>query len=599
MSVMSNSIKPLKLENVLDPRLNAMDYVQDKIRFGVMKGTENQNVTRLQANSYSTSGINWSFNTQSENVLIDRRIYAQVQFQISFTGTSTVGQPLLALDGDAPRAFPLASITNSLKVTINGTSVESQYSDNMLAMLRYNNDFQLSQYDLSQTPNYPDTYQNYADGVGAIRNPLASYGSSGDRLGRGSFQLDAITNPVSVDGVTPTTSIIKFTVVEPLIVSPLLYSCTNLEAGFIGVRNMSVQFNFVAGQLDRIWSHAINAGSNITSTNVQLGAGVTEPPVLSVTYLTPPLIDIGLKPKTAVYQYYKTDTNINDMNVTLSSGASQTFASNSMQVPSVPRSIFIYACLKNGDKNYTTTDSFFRINSISLQYLNTSGQFSSMNSHDLYSMSVKNGLQMSWTEWNGETSDIGAPATFGLCGSVLKIDVDDLAIPSNLAPSVSVNSQLNYTINITNTNSSVNKSVQLVTIFVYDGIMEIQDNNVVTQTDILNQYDVVKIRAKGEWVDYHSAKSLYGGNWFSKLASLGRKGFEGFKKTCDLSKQFGLGGASAGASAGAIVGGKRCPKGSRKECKKGGELYLDEEMDQEPLGGRMMSRAELKKRLMM
>jgi hypothetical protein len=203
---------------------------------------------------------------------------------------------------------------------------------------------------------------------------------------------------------------------------------------------------------------------------------------------------------------------------------------------------------------------------------------------------------MSWPEWNGGTNTIDNAGTLGLCGSVLKIDVDDLAIPSNLAPSVSVNSQVNYTVNITNTNQSSAKSVQLVTIFVYDGIMEIQDNNVLTQTEILNQYDVVKIREKGDWIDYKSAHSLYGGNWFSKLTSLGRKGIEGFKKACDLSKAVGLGGANAGA----IVGGKRCPKGTRKQC--AGELELDEYMDQNAgaiVGGKMMSRAELKKRLMM
>lgn len=601
MSVVTNSIKPLDLENVLDPRLNAMKYSQDKLKWGIFKGCENQNWVTQNANSYSTSGTVWNFNTQSENVLIDRRIYVKHQFKMSFTGTSPIGQPLLNDEFDAPRAFPLASVTNSLKVTINGTSVEMQYADALQAMLRYNADFELMNYDLSGTPNTLDNYQNYADGAGSVRNCLSNYFNGSYTLGRGSFQLDApFTNPVSVDGVTPTTSTVLFTVVEPLLVSPMLYSCKDLQSGLLGVKNMGVSFNFKAGQLSKIWSHGVNPGVTITSTLVEIGAGVTETPQLLINYLNPPLIDIGLQPKDIVYQYYKTDTYVNDMNDSLAPNATKTYSNNSIQLSTVPKRIYIYASIPHSEQSYLTTDTFFKINSLSLQYLNVSGQFSTMTIYDLYHLCVKNGLKMNWVDFNGVTQRYSTGTQVGLCGAVLCIDVEDLAIPSNLASGVNVNSQLSFQLNITNINQTTELNVQLTTVLVYDGMATIADGGMITQVGVINQYDVVNTRQAGKWIDYKSARSVYGGDFFSKLASLGQTALSGAKSACNLAKTAGLGLAGEMVWGNALVGGakaKRYPKGTRKVCKKkGGELEDDEGGEYE--GGRMLSRSELRSRLM-
>ena len=588
---MTNSVKPLELENILDPRLESMKPSQDKLKWGIFKGCENQNFVQQQANSYSTSGVNWNFNTQSETVLIDRRMYAQVQFEVSLTGTAPLGLPLLNDETDAPRAFPLASVTNSLRVTINGGSVQCQYDDALQALLRYNADFNLFDHDLSQTPNFLDNCQEYGDMVGSVRNPLSNYFNDSYKQGRGAFRIDSLVNPQSPDaGITPITAVVKFTVVEPLLISPMLYNAGDLQSGLLGVKNMGVSFNFKAGKLERVWSHANNPGITITNVNVAVGPGSTESPKLLVNYLNPPLIDIGEQPREIVYQYYKNDVYVNDMNTTLAPNASQTFTNNAIQLSTVPKSIYIYACLPDSAKTFETTDSFFRINSLSLQFLNVSGQFSTMSEHDLYNMSVKNGLKMTWNEFHGTTQAYSSGDITGLTGAVLRIDVDDLAIPSNLASGVNVNSQLSYTINLTNVNQTNNKAVQLVTVLVYDGIMTIADGSMITQVGVIDQYDVVKTRENGNWVDYKSAQSLYGGDFFAKLKSLAKSAHSGLRKACKLDKMFS-GGANAG---GAIVGGsspKRCPKGSRKACKpKGGELVSAH-------GGRSLTRAELKEML--
>jgi len=609
MSNQTNSLRPLRLENVLDPRLNCMEYVQSELKWGIFKGAEGMNQVQQQANSYSSSGITWNFNTQSDNVLIDRRLYAQVQFQYSVTGTSPIGQPLLNTESDAPRAFPLASITNSCKVTINGQSMEVQYADALEGMLRYNAEHDLFNYDLSHTPNTLDNAQRYQDMVGGIRNPLSGLQNNSYEFGRGCFKMDSIVNPVSVDGVTPTTSTVTFTVVEPIFVSPLLYNADDLQSALIGVKNMGVQFSFKAGQIDRIWSHAVNAGVTITSSSANLGAGVTANPQLLVNYLTPPLVDMGRIPRQINYQYYKVDTFINDQNSTLNAGASQSYTNNAIQLSTVPKAIYIWASLPNSSKTYQTTDSFFRINSLSLNYLNVSGQFSSMNEADLYNMAVKNGCKMNWVEFHGESTDLTSATNTALCGAVLRIDVSDLHIPSNMASGLNTNSQLSYTINLTNV-SPDNKAVQLNTVLVYDGLMTIdrQDGTCNTQIGVIDERDIIDTRTKGDWIDWKSAKGLYGGNFFTRMGhfvhDVGRKAAKSLKEVLpvvrdavELKKLLGFGleldedDYEDDYEGGVIVGGKtpkRCPKGKKRVCKpKGGAI----------VGGRMMSREELRDRL--
>ena len=70
---MTNSSRPIKCVNLLDPRLEALEPAQRDLLWAIPKAPEGQNFVQQQANSYSTAGITFNFNTQSENVLIDRR----------------------------------------------------------------------------------------------------------------------------------------------------------------------------------------------------------------------------------------------------------------------------------------------------------------------------------------------------------------------------------------------------------------------------------------------------------------------------------------------------------------------------------------------
>jgi len=550
MTSMTNSDRPIKCTNIVDPRLDALEPSQKQMLWGIYKGCEGSNAVQQQANSYSTSGVTFSFNTQSENVLIDRRVYARCQFQMTFKGTAPLGGVLLNTESDALRFLPLASVTQSLKVTINGSSVETQYSDALNGLLRYNLDSHCKEIDLSMSPSAQDKYQKYLSGVGSVRNPLSNYQNSGKDTGRGAFVFDSITNPVSpgIDAatglLTPITATVLFTVTEPLLISPMLYKSQDLQSGLIGVKNLGVQFNFASGQLERLWSRSPSSGVNLSSVVAACGAGTTVPPSLLVNYLTPPLASQGKIPRQINYQYYKTETFVNDMNVHLASNASQTFTNNAIQLSTVPRCIYIWASRANSSKTYETSDTFLKINSLSLNYLNVSGQFSSMSLQDLYQICAKNGCNLSWQEWSGKCMSIGdshtAPAVVGMVGSVLKLDIADLHIPSNVASGMNVNSQLSYTIGVENIDQTQAIPVQLTTCVVYDGLMTIESGSMSSQIGVISESDVIQTRADvNNAVPWRAALGVYGGSLFGTLGHLARSAKKGLDIACDAKKMLG------------------------------------------------------------
>ena len=572
----TNSSRKVKCVTQLDPRLECMEYAQKDDRWGIFKGCEGSNYVQQQSNSYSTSGVVWNFNTQSENSIMDRRMYARVQFQCTLVGKAPVGQPLLSSENDAPRAFPLASVTNNLSVVINGKSINTQYNSALQALLRYNLDESCHELDLSGTPNSLDKAQRYQDLVGSVRNPLSTYANNSYETGRGAFNVDSITNPVGVGtgaGDASVTAVVLFTVTEPLIISPMLFKSSDLQAGLIGVRNFGVNFSF-SGNLDRVWSHA--GGNNVTLSSVttQIGSGTTAPPQLLVNYLSPPQSDITQIPKKVNYQYYETDTQVNDQNVTLAPNASQSFTNNSIQLARIPKAIYVYASVPQGSKTYLSSDTFFRINSFTLNYLNVSGQFSSMSINDLYNMSVKNGCNMSFQEWSGLTFDYTSSSRYGLTGSVLKIGVSDLHIPSNLASGMNMNSQLSYTIGIQNINQVDSLEVSLTTVLIYEGLMSIENGSMVTNVGVIDQKDVMETRANlSDFIPYSFSQNLYGGNLFENIGHFftapyrayktGKeaveKGKQAYKTAMDLKKMIGLG------DGGALVGGQQMSRRQLKE----------------------------------
>lgn len=598
----------LTLKNGIDPRLEALSVSQDKMVFEIPQGSAYTNKVAQKANSVSNQSVSFNFNTQGKNVLIDRRFYCRIRFQV--TGTFTHGgsgdneQSFSALNY-CPRAFPIASCAENISLSLNGTTVSANYADMMSAYLRYASPEELYAYDLSQTPTQLDFYADYTQPTATDNNsPFVSVlNSDRKQLSRASFNLISVDTTNVGTGTTVTRTLV-FEVVEPLMLSPLLYSSRNLESALLGVTNVAVNINF--GDLSRVLCQTITLPA--TSAPATFVANIVGVPELMIEYKNLQLVEESKIPQIVRYNYQRPEVFVNDTGITLAqaTGANfptQTINNNAIQLSTCPKRIYIYASKARGQKTVQDSDTFLPITSLSLSYLNVSGQFSAFTQNDLFNLAMKNGYTGSFQEWSGlasapygtnagtATLPSGLQGRIGLSGSVLCIDSTDLALPSNIASGILVNSQLQFSVGVQN-NRANPFLVTITTVIVNDGIMEISEGGMTTRIGVISSEDVLSVRSGGDSKSLVHHTQLEGGGVFDfmrkavgALPSIIDKAgdiIETGKQVHDVGKKVhgtvkGLLGRGGAVMGGAEMGGAQM----------GGAL----------VGGRNMSKAELRRLL--
>ena len=104
--------------------------------------------------------------------------------------------------------------------------------------------------------------------------------------------------------------------------------------------------------------------------------------------------------------------------------------------------MYVYIFVKQTNYNAYITDTFARINNISINSINNISLLTSNSPHQLYQISVKNGIELTWDQWYGSTSGLRRN-TSGV-GSILCINpVLDLGIKSSNITKISIT--VNYT----------------------------------------------------------------------------------------------------------------------------------------------------------
>ena len=325
---MSLSVKKLKPVLVLDKRLG----FETQREFGVIKSGVSNTFKVLPTANSSTASTQFNIQPPSENIAINREIILHFVFQITFTGTAgTLNGGTLLYPGlyDAPRAFPLNQIIQSIEAQINNANVSMNNYQLINAFSRLNVSSDELRRDFSSAPSMVDTYQNYDDpynfGYGIANDPLQNYGQNSYYNPRGAYPVTVISNPV-VGAGNPATATVQFETYEPLILSPFLSGGDNNTA-FIGVQSLVLQLNFLAGNLARIWSHSSGAGNagTIATTSVTF---VGQPECL-LNFITPnPLQD---RPLTNVYGYNTVNPQFQDLNISVAPGQTVTINSNNIQ----------------------------------------------------------------------------------------------------------------------------------------------------------------------------------------------------------------------------------------------------------------------------
>lgn len=483
---MSNSLVPLKTVLVRDPTTN----VDSKNAYAILLSSAQNTYTPNTSSSYSNSQIQFSPTIPSVETIVDRHMWIKYTARVTLTvATGSTGPNVYTPGLEAPRAFPLHAVTNTLAIQFNGSSINVQASDIIPYIARYNKYLEDDDVWFGSFPAVLDESQAYSDLTGGTKSPLATYASTiPGSNSRGSFPVTVVSN-------TSQGAVLDIEVTEPVFLSPLLFTLKREEAGFVGLNQLIINYN-LSGDRSRWWSRstdAIQATVDVDFTTV--------PPVLLIKFLTPQLLQ-PVRDMTSYsfteFQRYPTAYG----NVT--AGSSFQVTSNNIQLQFIPQMMLVFARRSNDDADFTTTDTFAYCTNLSVNFNNQSGQLASATAQDLYLMSVKNGCKLSWPEWR---SNVGSPVgiMFGR----------DLGLNSGLSPGLPGQYNLQVTAQFTNISSeTINYSMYILTL--QEGVFNLSQTQAVPQLGVFTQADVLDSKHM-DYVDYEDLRAVSGGNFLDSL----------------------------------------------------------------------------------
>lgn len=517
--------------------------VQSRPKYAVEKGALSLTNSPFSAIATTASQMTFNVNVPSENVFLDRAVEWSsdccLQFNVAIAGAITAGQPVAIYGRDFALApFPLHCLTNTMTATINDTTATINLGDVLYETLR------LADYKKNRSqrtcPTYLDTYKSYNDAFQTNNNPLGDYTLGVDSglmpngawgqwywtdpagaklVGSASYAVGAVNVsyvngvPVQTAGQTSYPLFFRFTSTEKLVLSPFVFADAHeWETGLFGIQNIQLVMNMASPSVTGVSARVIRQtnGANRTISavayNNSVNGGTPFPSgtaVVNTQFLTPSL-DIPLPPKSVVpymefprYISNQTFTSGNGPNAVLSQVRSQTIT-----LPQIPDLLIIYAkpsSYTSGGTTYsgyapTDADFYLPIQNISVNFDNFSGLLSSQTSQQLYAMSFRNGLDMSWNEWSGTanvaTASGGLTSTTG--GFLVLKPSQDITLQSGQAPSLVGNFTFQFTANILNTTGGTLNGLTLYVITANSGFFEsIKGSSriikgVLTESDIIS-----------------------------------------------------------------------------------------------------------------
>lgn len=379
-------------------------------KFLIPTGAQAYSYTQNQANFFSNNLLTWQLTTPSDKSRIDKCFLIQYTVQLVFTGSnSDPSAPLLALGiGDAPSAYPLNHAIGSLNLQLNSQSF-AQTNDWIDAILRMDMTPRAHTQQSSMFPcmldvfpqfsnwrNLPGNVNNTVIGQsgGYSRNPLIQ-GISGLEVGRGSWPITVISNAPG-----STTATIQYTATEP-IVFPLfdqdLMSGYD-DAGLVGIQQLNLTLSNL--NMSKMWSHDANTANGMSTITNVVGSWVGAPILMFRSCTIPDSI-----PPHVEYPFKNVNYNVTSMS-SVAAGATFNQLSNSFTVNQVPAKLLIFLPQQNADRNQNSSQTFARIQNISIQFGESPSQLSTCYPIDLYRMSQANGYQYSYDDWYNQSGSV-------------------------------------------------------------------------------------------------------------------------------------------------------------------------------------------------
>ena len=244
----------------------------DKITYAVNKGGQQITSASFEATSQSNSSHTYNIIVPSLETILDRRIIWQSTVTLKISATVQANRQAINYGNrDCLAPFPLHQLCSTMSATINNNTVSVNMNDVLNPILRMLDPKDLAKHS-NTTPVAYDTYMNYSEMKGQSNNSFRGYEviNGVDVLHpRGSFALDAVASDAGFTtplGFTAGAQVayVKFTVSEPLLLSPFLFGKTQSNnSGMYGIQNMS--FNFNIGDASTVWRHYDDESSVINT----------------------------------------------------------------------------------------------------------------------------------------------------------------------------------------------------------------------------------------------------------------------------------------------------------------------------------------------
>lgn len=547
---MSITVETLATKRVIDTRTDVNSYARRT--YEIFDGPQDAGYVRFQpngGNGTANNQLNFTLNPPSTRVFVNRRIVIEATFDVTITGKITPGTRLLNFAGtgatvlnvpgvttddttigstggtSGPRAYPLANATRSLQVSLNNDQLSQNLGQYWRATTRYANGLAQSETDLGTTATMLDLTTSYSE---SFKNPLSPFDSRGAnpiQTSRSSlYGIQIIRNPAAGEPVgialPDTTAVIRFTVREPLFLSPFLFQRGQQDTGLIGIQTMNLQLQLGG----RGGSDLASAIYSIDSVNMftpvpgyQVGAisisAETIESYVYVNFLTPDALQII--PEINNYPYYEPTLYTTVDSQALVAGQTREIVMNNVQLNSIPQRLLIFVDEPDSRASVYKSDTYCSIEKINISFDNRDSLLAAATTVDLFNIAAKNNTNLTWTEWNRDV------------GSVLCLNFgEDIPLRANQAVGLRGSYNLRMTVTVRNINTTVGPNqgtdqtgvnmplgVALNVVVFGVGVLTIAQQNVVRTVGILTNEDVLRSKMQPA-VPYMNSGDLYGGGWF-------------------------------------------------------------------------------------
>jgi hypothetical protein len=471
---------------VMSPRA---DVKSDLLRNHLIKvGPSRIEPQVIPALSWGTPGqaprsSQWAINPPSTSTIVDRFVRVKCYLEVKCDGDAfQVGL------NDALRQFPIASITDTITVQINGETVSQNSSDWIHALGSYGTSASERNKSLSTTASMPDQYQSYSDWsvYGSARNPLASYGENSTEQTRGGLDYKIAVDEKSF----------RVEITEPLFLSPFFSGHGNQPEGFVNINQMNITLRF-GSNLRKIMSHS-SLGGAIGNLDVSF----YQAPEILLNYISPDLTQALPAVQTLGYSQFQ--EYIRPIGPVLA-GASKTVLSDSIKLAMIPERLYLFCRHTRSGMTENTSDAYLAIDRVQVTWNNQSSLIGTASPEELFEMSSRGGLDMTYPQFRKYRGSVFC-AQFG----------KDIGLLDSEAPGVQGQYTLSSQLEVTNT-STQDGDFEYFLIVQMGGQFSVFENGARASIGTLTQQMVLQARQSGERMEYHEAHRLSGGGFFDDL----------------------------------------------------------------------------------